>query len=255
MKTLNIDPEFAAVAPPLKECELRILEEDILEHGCITPLITWGDVIIDGHNRYRICREHNIPFGCEEMEFPSREEAKVWILTNQLGRRNLSSFQRCEMVLRFEPDLKAAAEKRRKEAISFYRKTGDRMEYGKKTRDVLADMAGVSHGTIAKAKVIMEIGDEETIRRLRMGEISINHALNTLTHAPHVEKEKTENICFSDVEIPQASKSGLDDIQYVVDALLEELYAGDLDRDFLISMLTDVQKLVMKEIQNGKETV
>lgn len=62
---LNIDSELERVAPPLSENELEILREDILEHGCKFPLIVWEGVVVDGHNRYRICHEEGIPFGIE----------------------------------------------------------------------------------------------------------------------------------------------------------------------------------------------
>ena len=36
----------------------------------------------------------------------------LWMLRNQLGRRNLNSYQRVELVLKFEPLVKNAAEQR-----------------------------------------------------------------------------------------------------------------------------------------------
>ena len=89
---LTIDPEFEGKIPPLREEELKQLEENILTDGVvINPLIVWDGVIVDGHNRYRILQKHpEIQFTTYEKEFPDRYAAIAWICKNQLGRRNLT---------------------------------------------------------------------------------------------------------------------------------------------------------------------
>ena len=92
---LTIDPEFKGKIPPLREEELKQLEENILADGVvINPLIVWDGVIVDGHNRYRILQKHpEIQFTTYEKEFPDRYAAIAWICKNQLGRRNLTPQQ------------------------------------------------------------------------------------------------------------------------------------------------------------------
>jgi hypothetical protein len=55
--------------------------------------VVWDGVIVDGHNRYEICERIKKPFSVHSAKFESREAAKEWIVTNQLGRRNLSQIQ------------------------------------------------------------------------------------------------------------------------------------------------------------------
>ena len=92
---LTIDPEFKGKIPPLREEELKQLEENILADGVvINPLIVWDGVIVDGHNRYRILQKHpEIQFTTYEKQFPDRYAAIAWICKNQLGRRNLTPQQ------------------------------------------------------------------------------------------------------------------------------------------------------------------
>ena len=92
---LTIAPEFKGKIPPLREEELKQLEENILADGVIiNPLIVWDDMIVDGHNRYRILQKHpEIQFTTYEKEFPDRYAAIAWICKNQLGRRNLTPQQ------------------------------------------------------------------------------------------------------------------------------------------------------------------
>ena len=66
----------------------------------LCPECSWGiapweykDTIVDGHNRYEICAKHNIPYRVLEKSFADRDEAILWVIDNQLGRRNLTPEQ------------------------------------------------------------------------------------------------------------------------------------------------------------------
>ena len=78
-----------------KKCRV-VFGDGILECSfCGAGLAPWDDehVLLDGHNRYKICTEHGIKYEIAEYEFESREEAADWIDANQLGRRNLNPEQ------------------------------------------------------------------------------------------------------------------------------------------------------------------
>jgi len=100
LEQMKIDPEFEKVIPPLTKDEYHQLEENILDDGRIMMLIAvWGDIIVDGHNRYRIAREYgDIPFSTTQLTFANRHEAIAWICKNQLGRRNLSDEQKAYLL-------------------------------------------------------------------------------------------------------------------------------------------------------------
>ena len=87
---LKIDKEFKTLIPPLSPKEYEQLEANIIADGCREPIVIWNGYIIDGHNRYEICKKNHIGYKVKEMSFESRDEAVVWICTNQLGRRNIA---------------------------------------------------------------------------------------------------------------------------------------------------------------------
>ena len=91
---LEVDPEFKALIRPLRKDEYLQLEVNLSIDGCRDPIITWNNIIIDGHNRYEICNRLHIPYAVREMPFENREQAIVWICNNQLGRRNITE-QEC----------------------------------------------------------------------------------------------------------------------------------------------------------------
>jgi hypothetical protein len=79
--------------PKLTERAREMLEQSLVNKGCLEPLLVWGDILIDGNNRYEICSKHGIPYETKEIEFDSMDEAKQWIIRHQLGRRNLTKDQ------------------------------------------------------------------------------------------------------------------------------------------------------------------
>jgi hypothetical protein len=93
IEDIIIDEEFRFLLPTLDEETFRLLEESLLEHGCRDPLVLWNGILIDGYNRYKICSHHDLPFQTVDMEFDSRENVIIWIITNQISRRNLTSTQ------------------------------------------------------------------------------------------------------------------------------------------------------------------
>ena len=193
---LIIDPEFRDLIPPLNEEELKLLEASIVADGCESPLIVWNGVIVDGHNRYAVCRKHEIPFAIQEKDFSSRDDAMLWMLRNQLGRRNLNSYQRVELVLKFEPLVKNAAEQRMMagKAANPVPTLAQGQTKGK-TRDHLSEAAGVSHGTFAKAKKLVQSADEETKRELRAGKVTVNRAYTELLEKEHEGETKICERC------------------------------------------------------------
>ncbi len=216
MWELQIDDEFRNLIPPLQEEELSLLEESIVLNGCESPLVVWNGIIVDGHNRYAICQKHGIPFEIQEREFESREAAMLWMVRNQLGRRNLNTFQRTELVLKFEPMLKAEARDRQATSTGGVnpqlRPNLAKAENKGATAEKLAEIAGVSHGTVKKVKKLVADADEETKSDLRKGKVSVHKAYSDLMTKEHGDEKKTCDRCheekpYTEFSIP-SNRSG-----------------------------------------------
>lgn len=90
--SLKVNPEFQTLIPPLTDDEYKRLETSLINNGWEGwrgPILVWDGVIVDGHNRYRICQEHGIAFTTKNMHFSGEDSAKLFIIDNQLRRRNL----------------------------------------------------------------------------------------------------------------------------------------------------------------------
>lgn len=196
MAEFTIDPEFRDLLPPLSDDEYQRLQADINKNGCRDHLVIWKEwsTLIDGHNRHEICTSLDLPFETVEMSFHSRDEVKMWMFRNQLGRRNLTDFQRCEIALLMKPVVAAQAKDREakgrpKEGVEILPQDTGR------TRDVVAEIAGVSGKTIDKVETILQSATPEVIQQLRTGapsadgkKISIEKAFKSVT-APVAEQK------------------------------------------------------------------
>ena len=90
---IKISEELKKYLIPLKEEEYLQLEENIKTDGCRDPLVLWGELLIDGHNRYEICTKHGINYSTVNRAFDNIVDAGEWMESNQLGRRNLTPDQ------------------------------------------------------------------------------------------------------------------------------------------------------------------
>ena len=93
---IRIDPESKSLVPSPDADELAGLEASLRAEGNRDPIVIWQrhGVLLDGHNRYAICRRLRIKLKPPvEVALPSREHARLWIKEAQLSRRNLTGDQ------------------------------------------------------------------------------------------------------------------------------------------------------------------
>jgi len=199
---INVDPEFKALMPLLTDEEYAQLEQNILaRHQVNDPVLTWSSLIVDGYHRFCICMAHGIRFEVRELNFASREEVKVWMLENQLGRRNLNDAQRIELALCKEEVLREKAKERQAQAGGDRKsekslppkKTNSSNEHGE-VRDFIAKDANVSHGTVQNYKQIKNSGDADLLQKVLSGELKIGTAFRLLEPELNRQLDKVDEM-------------------------------------------------------------
>ena len=204
--SILIDKEFESLIPPLSAEEFQQLEENCLRDGIRDALIVWeqdgNDILIDGHNRFRIVGKHpTIQFNIKRMQFADRNEAIRWIILNQFGRRNLSAYDRSILALKLKPMI---AEKAKEQQV---RKSVSQKSVEQKpidTQKELAKVAGVSHDTIHKVEAIQKSGNKQLIKDVREGRESINSGYQRIhpkktpaqSNKEFIEQAKQEHEAF-----------------------------------------------------------
>ena len=195
IKDLTVDKEFEDLLPVLTPEESEKLENSILQYGMLDPIKIWQEpdtgkwIIIDGHNRYNILKNHDIEWHywqdykiMDELE--TREDVKQWMLEQQLGRRNLSLAEKYEIVQRF----KCVFEKKAKENQSLGGKGLANLPKVD-TRKEMAKAVGTSEGTYRKLDEVMKSDNEEVKQQLRKNEISTDKAYREIKNTIPKEKE------------------------------------------------------------------
>ena len=186
---LIVDPKFRSLIPPLTAAELSQLTANLKRDGCQCPLIVWQcdgvAVLLDGHNRHAICTEHGIPYTVTTLDLVDRNAAKMWIIHNQFGRRNLSLYQRADLALELEPLIAAAAKASQGTRTDLVPNSAQG-SVGK-TDERLAKIAGVGKDTIQKTRTINKHSDDETKEALRKGETTIHREYSRINTAERRE--------------------------------------------------------------------
>jgi len=190
-----IDNDFKVLLPALDSETYRMLEENIIQNGCRDAIIVWEGILIDGHNRYEICTKNDIPFTIVEKEFESREEVLIWIVSNQISRRNLTSIQ----LSHFRGIHYRAVRKIQGTRNQFVGKSENRQNDGFKgvTAEQLASQYRVSTKTIERDNNISQAIDAigkispEAQRKILSGEVAVDKKeLEKLMQKPLVEIEE-----------------------------------------------------------------
>jgi DNA modification methylase len=196
---MKIKEEFKKLIPALSVEEYKQLEENCLAEGIRESIITWNGYIIDGHNRYEIATKHDLKYESIDKNFDSEDDVRIWMVNNQLGRRNLQDFVRGELMQTLEDLLKNKGVEVYKEKVGRPKKESLSIidnDLKHNTRKIVADKLGWSTGKKAQFDVVTKKAPEEIKAQLRTGEISINQAYQDIKKEEKREQlaEKKERV-------------------------------------------------------------
>ncbi|WP_415806262.1 hypothetical protein [Bordetella muralis] len=186
--TIQINEELRTYIDPLSADEYEALERSLLADGCRDALVLWGDVLVDGHNRYALCTKHGIEFKTtQNTRFKSMDDVRLWMIENHLGRRSVSDFQRGVLALRKKEILQQRRQELEAQQQAQQADAGpaDEAETSAASpaepvvipnRQALARAARVSSNTLGQIEKIQKDAAPELVRAVKSGEISINAA-------------------------------------------------------------------------------
>lgn len=171
-------------------------------------------VIVDGHNRQKLCQQHGIPYEMAVFSFVDLLEAKQWALDTQKGRRNLDKWELGKIALKLKPDIEARA--RRNMSAG----GGDQKSEDAKsglatlpnpispidTRKELADTVGLGERTMGKVMQIGEHAPPAVKEALDSGDLSINQGYNITRQVRDLPEERREEAAALAVELEKAKK-------------------------------------------------
>lgn len=217
-----VNEELKAYIEPLTPDEHAALERSLLAEGCRDALVLWGDVLVDGHNRYGICQQHGIPFRTvQHPHFRSMEDVHLWMIDQHLGRRSVSDYQRGVLALR-KREIVAERRARAQAAAAERRDTDDagtapddeatQTQAAQaavlepkplQSREDIARAARLSSSQVGMIEKIQKQAAPEVVAAVKAGDISLNAAAVVATLP--VEEQQAAAQAGKD-ELKQAAK-------------------------------------------------
>jgi DNA modification methylase/ParB-like chromosome segregation protein Spo0J len=174
-----------------------MLKDSIKKDGLHYPIVVnpTGE-ILDGHHRYKICKELDKPIKSEIKHFDPLEE-KRFVIDINLKRRQLNDFQKAELAYKLEDIYKEQARLRQlsklknvkdkllslgsddhndndnDDEIQTVKEDKEKEEKGR-VIEVISKSHGLSPKTYQRAKTIIENASEEVKEKLRQGRTTIS---------------------------------------------------------------------------------
>ncbi|MFT4246436.1 MAG: hypothetical protein QM581_00180 [Pseudomonas sp.] len=219
-----VNEELKAYIDPLTAEEHEALERSLLAEGCRDALVLWGDVLVDGHNRYGICRKHGIAFNTvQNPRFQSMEDVHLWMIEQHLGRRSVSDFQRGVLALRKREILARRQREAREAELAVAQAQADTSaqpaelvpnddlppwdEAPPVSRAELAREARLSNNQVVMIERIHTQAAPEVIEAVKSGDISISAAAAVATLSEDEQRAAAQG---GKAELKQAARRARD---------------------------------------------
>jgi DNA modification methylase/ParB-like chromosome segregation protein Spo0J len=197
-KNIKINPEYSKLVNPLSNLEYEALTNSIKEDGLHYHIIinSKGE-ILDGHHRYKICKDLDIPIKYEIKYFDNLIEEKRFVIDINLKRRQLNDFQKAELAYKLEDLYKEQARLRQLSKLKNVKDklptsslgSNDRNDNDNdndndnsitkevvkgRTSEVVSKKNDLSPKTYQRARTIIENGSEEVKEKLRNNKTTIS---------------------------------------------------------------------------------
>lgn len=193
-RTPVVLPEMEQLLPPLSVEQFSALERDVLENGCYAPIIVNESMeIVDGHNRFRICEKHGLPFKMMVFSFADLLEAKQWAVETQRNRRNLSMWELGQIALKLKPDLELAA--KNNQGLRADLSVNSSKSYEPvDTRKAMAHTVGIEEQSMGRIAQLTENAPQTLKKALDSKAISINRAWEIMKTVQQMPPETQDDL-------------------------------------------------------------
>ena len=238
MKSYKIDPEIEKCLPPLDEDRYQWIKKEIQTKGYndAFPIIIWEDhdIIVDGHHRYKICRELGIEPLVSEQKFESLDDAILFAIDHQENRRNLSETQKATLVVTRRLIQERIAARNRYLAGTPAPNGRGGTNIGRAS-DIMARDAKVGPRTIQRVMTVVDKGAPELQDMMLKGDLSSRAAEDFVRKVPI----KEQNTIIKD--------GGVDAVKEKVTAMRDTKLHEQKQREQKIEAEVEEYKNVLKE--------
>ena len=185
---IQTDDRFQ-IFPKNSDEVIQAIKEDMEANGYdeASPLVLWGDVVIDGHTRFAAAKE----IGLEEVpamvyDFDNEEDAIDYAIHMQRDRRNLTDEQYFPAIEKLDKR-KDRGEYQRKDEKGQFTEV-NKLDKSEPTHIETASKLGIGSTKVQEARTVIDHGDDNLKQEIRDGRKTIHKAYEEVQ-----EKRKKED--------------------------------------------------------------
>ncbi len=241
---LNNIWELKSFLPFMDKDLLQQLKEDIRKNGLNDPILYITTpkgikLVIEGHTRLSAVislKKKVVPTKEIKESFKSIEDVKFWMIRHQLQRRNLSNVEKLSLANKFRPEIEKVAKQN-------LIKSGKNKSLDTASVDTnleIAKIAGVSRATAVMYSQILNKGNENLLKSLESGKVSISSA-----HAQIKDKATNKITPVKPIKQKTTTKEFNPRVLTSIEEGHLAIYNGELDMFILLkdeSKLSDIKR-------------
>jgi ParB-like chromosome segregation protein Spo0J len=167
--------------PVMRLEEYKALKRDIKEHGLLSPIVVFEDMVLDGRHRLQACDELRIKPTFTRFK-GDYDKATAYVLSHNLYRRHLTASQRA----RVAADLA--------EHFAEQAKARANLPTTGRARDKAAAAMGVSSRSVADAKRVKTKGTPKLDRAVRDGKVAVSAAAKATAQPAEVQDRAVDMV-------------------------------------------------------------
>jgi N6-adenosine-specific RNA methylase IME4 len=151
--------------PAMSDEDMSRLVADIKENGLREPIVIFGDMILDGRNRFSACMQAGVE---PDFVMYAGDNPLAFVVSKNMSRRHLNESQRAMLGARI---------------------SSMKEEHAKLSQKVAADVVNVSDRSVRFAQRVIKSGDEDLINKVDRGDIPVSLAAK-ITDMPEDQRRK-----------------------------------------------------------------
>lgn len=188
----------AEVFPLLDDAALKLLAEDIADHGQKHPIVLFEGAILDGRNRERACKLAKVKPRYEEW---TGGDPIAYVVSANIHRRHLDESQRAMIGARIRGMYEEAARARQHAGVSA------KLHEGGKTSEKAAASVNVSARSVEVAARVLEKADPAVVAAVDAGLIPVHSAAQIIDRPADVQRDIVERVRAGTAKnVPQAKR-------------------------------------------------
>lgn len=173
--------EYAQLFPLISGAEYEALLEDIGTNGQRAPIVLHEGKILDGRNRYCVCKDLLIKPRTEDY---TGDDALGFVLSLNLYRRQLTVAQRALIAAELSSLRGSSAI-----TVDLEKAAGQELEAAKMAIEQAAKVLGISPRSVSSACKVVRNGTQKLLDAVRSGEVSVSAAEQVAKLAEGAQQE------------------------------------------------------------------